>query len=177
MNYRNLLTGFCIFIFFIYFFDGNENQVVKEDEVNLGGVKVNTPPCLRMYDAIHKYSTIYKIPKKYAFGIALKETGYKGPFHWKYNPSQTSYVGAIGPMQIMPSTANMTWKHVVSKTKLMNDIEFNVQTSMKILNTLYNKYKDWKIVFGCYNTGYPMVNQYAIDVYNHVPKWNKKFFK
>ena len=43
--------------------------------------------------------------KRYAYGIAYAETRYKGPFHWNYNPAQTSCVGAEGPMQIMLSTA------------------------------------------------------------------------
>jgi len=51
--------------------------------------------------------------------------------------------------------------------KLKGDIAYNVMTSMKLLRTLYDKYGDWKTVFGAYNTGRPMVNQYALDVYNY----------
>jgi Arc/MetJ-type ribon-helix-helix transcriptional regulator len=54
----------------------------------------------------------------------------------------------------------------ISDKKLMEDIDFNVHTSMKLLRYLYDKYGDWKIVFGCYNTGSPLVNQYALDVYD-----------
>jgi hypothetical protein len=36
---------------------------------------------------------------------------------------------------------------------------------MKLISDLYVKYKDWKIVFGAYNTGSPIVNKYARDVY------------
>jgi len=55
----------------------------------------------------------------------------------------------------------------ISKKKLMNNIEFNVETSMKLLNKLYEKHNDWKLVFGCYNTGKPCVNGYAIKVYEY----------
>jgi hypothetical protein len=80
-------------------------------------------------------------------------------------------------MQIMPSTADLVWKSQISKSVLMNNIEFNVHTSMKLLRKLHDRYEDWKIVFGCYNTGRPMVNQYAIDVYNHKPNWKLKVTK
>jgi hypothetical protein len=40
---------------------------------------------------------------------------------------------------------------------------------MKLLRKLYDKYKNWKIVFGCYNTGRPCVNDYAERVYNFKP--------
>jgi len=120
-----------------------------------------------MYESIERYSEKYRIPKRFAYGIAYKETGYGGPFDWDYDHRRTSPVGALGPMQIMPGTAKMMWKgEKISGNKLKNDIDFNVQTSMKLLRHLYDKYKDWKIVFGCYNTGHPLVNQYAIDVYN-----------
>lgn len=128
---------------------------------------MNLPPCIEMHNCIEKYSKKYDIPKRYAYGVAFKETRYQGAFHWNYNPKQTSCVGAVGPMQIMYTTAQMMWKdRKFTKVDLKDNIDFNVETSMKLLRHLYDRYKDWKIVFGCYNTGKPMVNQYAIDVYN-----------
>jgi hypothetical protein len=176
MNYRNLYYAFVIFVLSVTVLYEVETIVkTKRKSIELPMDKINSsaPPCLRMYDAIIKYSNQYAIPKRYAFGIASIETGYRGPFHWKYKHTQTSCVGAIGPMQIMPSTGRLMWKGIdISNTRLMNDIDFNVHTSMKLLRRLYDKYKDWKIVFGCYNTGRPMINNYAINVYNHKIHWN-----
>jgi soluble lytic murein transglycosylase-like protein len=125
-----------------------------------------------MYFNIEKFAEKYNIPKRYAYGIAYAETRYEGPFHWKYRPAQTSHAGAVGPMQIMPTTADMMWpKKKVSRDRLKRDIAFNVETSMKLLRRLHDKYGDWKIVFGCYNTGRPMVNGYAEMVYRHQPNW------
>jgi soluble lytic murein transglycosylase-like protein len=68
----------------------------------------------------------------------------------------------------MYSTAKEVWPgKKFTKEKLKNDIDFNVETSMKILKKLHNRYGDWKIVFGYYNTGRPRVNSYALSVYNH----------
>lgn len=130
-------------------------------------VQMEIPPCVEMHNCIEKYSEKYGIPKKYAYGVAWKETRYRGAFHWGYNPGQISCVGAVGPMQVMYSTAQMMWKErSFTKDELKNNIDFNVETSMKLLRHLHDVYGDWKIVFGCYNTGRPLVNQYALDVYN-----------
>ena len=99
------------------------------------------------------------------------ETGDKGPFHWKYKNTQISPTGALGPMQVLKSTARWVNKDQVSKEILLNDVKYNIMTSMKYLRMLHNQYKNWKIVFGYYNTGYPRVNSYAERVYNHKIDW------
>jgi soluble lytic murein transglycosylase-like protein len=134
-------------------------------------IKSTDPPCLQMYFYIEKYSEEFDIPKSFAYGIAFYETRYEGPFHWKYDPARTSSVGALGPMQIMPATSRLINKETVSTEKLKTDIAYNIRTSMKLLRRLYDKYQDWKIVFGAYNTGRPMINGYAINVYNYKPNW------
>ena len=176
MNYRNLFGAFAIFIVLVYSFFYTRKYQAKEP-VNLVCVPVDkinqkAPPCLQMYDAIIKYSEEYQIPKRYAFGIAWCETRYGGPFDWDYDHKKISSAGAIGPMQIMPATARGHWKDTTFTNKdLKDDIDFNVHTSMKVLRKLYNKFGDWKIVFGCYNTGRPMVNDYAVRVYNFKINW------
>ena len=125
------------------------------------GDEIVLPPSMIMYESIEKYSDMYRIPKYIAYNVAYMETKYRGPFHWKYNSKLESYSGAIGPMQIMPSTANSVKKQKVSRFDLMNNIELNVEISMKLLSILYKKYNDWAIVCGAYNTGRPIVNGYA----------------
>ena len=102
---------------------------------------------------------------------AKAETGYNGPFHWKYNPYQTSSSGAEGPMQILLSTARYLNSDNVSRIQLRTDLKYNIRTSMGYLRRLYNRYKSWPIVFGYYNTGYPRVNDYALKVVNHKLNW------
>jgi soluble lytic murein transglycosylase-like protein len=129
------------------------------------------PPCLEVYYRIKEYADSFDIPLRYAFGIAYAETRYEGPFQWKYNPAQTSCVGAVGPMQVMPSTARWINKDQVSSEYLRTNIRYNVYTSMKLLRKLYNLRGDWKLVFGEYNTGRPCVNDYANRVYHHQINW------
>lgn len=176
MNYRNLFGAFAIFFLIVYFgfYSHSKKAKIESQRICLPMDKINSsaPPCLQMYDAIIKYSAQYNIPRKYAFGIAWCETRYGGPFDWEYDHRKISSAGAIGPMQIMPSTGRNNWKDsTFTNEKLKNDIDFNVHTSMKVLRKLHDKYGDWKIVFGCYNTGRPMINDYALRVYNHKINW------
>lgn len=133
---------------------------------------VTNPISLDMYFAIQKWAAHYDIPLRYAYGIAAVETGYQGPFSWNYDHRQTSCVGALGPMQIMPTTATYINKSHVSNEVLKNNIDYNVQTSMRLLRHLYDLRHSWLLVFGEYNTGRPMINDYAIKVANYQPNWN-----
>jgi soluble lytic murein transglycosylase-like protein len=128
-------------------------------------------PSIQMYFAIKKYAKEYNIPEEYGFGIAFVETGYKGPLHFDYDHKQTSSAGALGPMQVMPNTAKLINGTKPTNEKLKSDIDYNVKTSMKLLRHLKDKYGDWLIVFGCYNTGKPIINSYARKVFNKQYSW------
>lgn len=135
--------------------------------------KTITPPSIQMYRNIEKYADSFNIPKRYAYGIAYRETRYNGPFHWKYNHAQTSSAStpAVGPMQVKVNTARHVNHDEVNEDRLRNDIEYNVMTSMKLLRKLKNKHGDWKRTFGAYHTGGPCVDNYALEVYNHKINW------
>lgn len=60
----------------------------------------------------------------------------------------------------MPTTSRSI-NGELSKTKLKLDLEYNISTSVKLLRKLYEKWGDWEIVCGCYNTGKPIINEYA----------------
>jgi soluble lytic murein transglycosylase-like protein len=171
ITYLVLCTG--IFIVF-----GLMSNVTTSDESIFTGSSDNStiqsPTSMRMYELIEKYSTEYNIPRYIAYNVAYMETRYLGPFHWNYNPYQESFAGAVGPMQIMPSTSDYINKVNYGKKRLTNDMELNIETSMKLLNRLYSRYKNWAIVCGCYNTGRPLVNDYArycSSNYNFKNKW------
>ena len=166
-----LATGIILLIFVASFMETDETIKVDNGIRRIYQIRKTDPPCLQVYESIEKYSDSFNIPKRYAYGVANIETSYKGPFHWKYRHSQVSSAGAVGPMQVMVSTARWINKDDVSQNKLMNDIEYNVYTSMKLLRILYDKRKDWKLVFGEYNTGRPCVNGYAEKVYRYQLDW------
>ena len=62
----------------------------SKDPVKTGDVRIPdridkaSPPSLQMYKYIKAYADTFDIPIRYAFGVANTETGYRGPFHWRY---------------------------------------------------------------------------------------------
>lgn len=166
MNVKKIFLFSCFTLSMIVIFSSfiamskKEKTDPKIEMAKMGGTPTS-PTSLEMYELIDKYSDKYEIPKHIAFNVAFLETRYCGPFDWKYKPSQTSSAGAVGPMQIMPTTANDVHHRKVSVKKLKTNIKFNIQTSMKLLHTLHNRYGNWSIVCGYYNTGHPKVNNYA----------------
>jgi soluble lytic murein transglycosylase-like protein len=146
-----------------------ENPVEDSITLSPGPIESTQPPCIQMYNAIHKHAKEEGIPLKYAFGIANTETGYKGPFHWEYNPGLISSAGAVGPMQIMYQYAHPYADYEFTREELRTNIDLNVMISMRMLKKLKKKHGDWKLAFGAYNTGRPCINGYAEKVYNYVP--------
>ena len=154
-------------------------KVEAKKEVNLdklGSSYLNYPTPLKMYELIDHYSDVYDIPKHIAFNVAYLETKYKGPFDWKYKPNLSSSAGAVGPMQVMPATATYIQNKKISKDNLKNNVELNIQTSMKLLHKLHKQYSNWKLVCGAYNTGRPIVNSYAtfcVNNKNYRSNWTR----
>jgi soluble lytic murein transglycosylase-like protein len=132
---------------------------------------INSPASVQVYFYIKKYAEEYAVPEQYAFAIAYQETRYAGPLDLDYEYKKTSSAGAVGPMQVMPSTANLIYGQQISKYKLIHDINLNIKTSMILLRKLHDRYKDWGIAFGAYNTGRPCVNGYARKILSRSYIW------
>lgn len=161
------------FIISLILYNNLKINIEDNDTTHLGDVSIEAPPSILLFNYINQYSKEYNIPKNIAFGVAHKETGYNGPFHWEYNPKQSSYANAYGAMQIQVPTANMFSKKKLTKADLLNDLELNVKLSMEILRYLKNKYGSWELALGAYNTGKPIINQYAQQIVQF--KYNNKF--
>jgi soluble lytic murein transglycosylase-like protein len=172
MLVNSIKIGLVVGAFATATFAVTEPEVEATQEVRVpDSIDQGSPPCIQMYKYIKAYADTFNIPIQYAFGVAYAETRYQGPFHWKYNPAQTSCTGAEGPMQVLLSTARYVNKDLVSRERLRTDIKYNVRTSMKLVHKLHKRYGDWLIVFGYYNTGYPRVNDYARKVVNFKIDW------
>jgi len=144
-----------------------------ETHVKRKQININTPPCLQIYYSVKKYCEIYNIPEDYMFSLLYQESRYQGPMHWNYKVNHVSEMNALGPAQILLSTARGINKDTVSAKRLQNDIDYNIKTSCKFLRRLKDKYNDWKIVFGYYNTGQLLINQYALNIINKNYNWIK----
>lgn len=162
---ENSIRSFYVILLFAvsiscYFLNGIvEDQAQIETEQNY---ESTAPTAIEMYQLLEKYAEQYNIPKHIVYNIAYLESRYKGPFDWSYEPSLESFAGAVGPMQVMVSTAQFINHKSITKNRLKNDIETNIKTSMKLLRRLHDMYGNWTLVCGAYNTGRPIVNDYAI---------------
>jgi soluble lytic murein transglycosylase-like protein len=117
---------------------------------------------LQMYESIEHWSDSFNVPKYVAYNVAYQETGYRGPFHFNYNPYQTSSAGAVGPMQIITIYAHTYAGRHLSEKELKTNIDLNIKISMQMLRVWYNIYKDWELAAGAYNSGQPIRNNYAV---------------
>lgn len=141
----------------------NEIKILKKsNKINL--IKLSSPP-VQVYHAINKYAPLHDIPYKIAFGVALQETGYKGPLHIGYTYRQTSPAGAEGAMQFMPTTIRwFTGNDKLTRKQIRRNVEMNVKESMRYLRYIHDKYNNWKITLGYYNSGWPKINDYALAI-------------
>ncbi len=145
-----------------------------EDELYQMGSDSNSPTSIFMYHLLEKKSKEYDIPKHILYNVAYLETGYRGPFHWNYNPYRTSVAGAQGPMQIITRWSHKYAGRRLSSKELREDLELNVTISCKMLTKLKRMYNRWDLALGFYNTGHPMVNHYArytSNNLNYKSKW------
>jgi len=161
-----------ILLIFILYFKNDLSFNNLKDKKKSTITSINTtdiaPPSLRVYYAIKKYSKLYNIPEKIAFGIARNETSFKNPMNFNYNHIQISSANARGTMQVQYKTAKYVEPNKeFTKEDLLKNIDLNVNISLKYLRQLYNRYKNWNIALGYYNTGHPIINNYATSITNN----------
>ena len=73
-----------------------------------------------------------------------------------FNPAAESKKGAIGLMQIMPSTGKWIYENYYGEEfdeKMLYDAEINIKIGVKYLSYLFEKYDDKVTVLACYNAG------------------------
>lgn len=164
-------SGILLICLFVTYFglqiDKIRSNIFIEPTNYDGDLIKDAPLPLKMFYLLETYSEKYNIPKHIAYNIAYHETRYRGPFDWTYKHNLESFAGAVGPMQVMVRTASFINDSTVSKTDLKNDVELNIMSSMKLLSYLHKRYGDWKIVCGYYNTGRPIINDYAVFCANN----------
>ena len=184
------LTLTLLFIFTFAFFTGqtnvNADSIAKAKPTTFSDVTEDTetfsvvealepyikiaPPSVQVYYYTKIYCEEFDVPETVAFGVVKLETAYKGPDKHDYNPSQTSSANARGPYQLLLSTAKDMYvilglgpRHELTSEMLLTDVELNVKLGIRYLKWVHdNVSRNWTIVCGFYNSGYPIVNGYAM---------------
>lgn len=113
---------------------------------------------------IDKYSEKYNIDKNLVKAVVKQESG--------FNPRAVSHAGAMGLMQLMPSTA----KGLGVRNPF--DAEQNIAGGTKYLKNLINKYDSVKLGLAAYNAGSGAVNKYGgVPPYRETQNYVNKIMK
>ena len=142
----------------LMYYNVNQRLDYFEERLDLADGTIS----LQMYESIEHWSDSFNIPKHIAYNVAWLETRYQGPFHFDYNPYQTSSAGAVGPMQIITRWARPYVRKRLSEKELKTNIDLNVKISMQMLRKWYSIHHDWTLACGAYNSGSPIRNNYAV---------------
>ena len=108
---------------------------------------------------IEKYSAEYDIPEEIIFSVIKVESGFRA--------SVTSPVGAMGLMQMMPTTFEwLTGDYHLGEnlpTVSLYDPEVNIRYGTYYLRYLKDKFGDWNTVLAAYNAGEGTVSKWLAD--------------
>jgi membrane-bound lytic murein transglycosylase D len=82
-----------------------------------------------------------------------KELKYLAVIESQLHTNAVSWVGAVGPWQLMPETARLLGLKVSRKTDERTNYIKSTHAASKYLNELYNIFGDWLLVIAAYNGG------------------------
>lgn len=125
-----------------------EGGEVDEDEGDDGGV-VDMPTRFNLNDAIPEVARRHNLDPAELYGIVKAESN--------GDPNAVSPKGAIGLMQLLPSTAR---KYGMTAADLRNP-EQNLEAGASYLDDLYNRFGSPRLVHAAYNAGPGAVNKYG----------------
>ena len=110
-------------------------------------------------EIIEIYSEEYGVPKHLIFSVIKVESG--------FDPYAESSAGAVGLMQMMPST--FEWltsaEHLGENLSVsrLTDPEVSIRYGTYYLRYLYQKFGNWDVVLAAYNGGEGNVTQWLED--------------
>lgn len=106
---------------------------------------------------VEEYAAAYAVPESVIYAVIRSESS--------FDASAVSSAGAIGLMQLMPST----YEWICSLTgeacehRLLYDPETNIRCGTYLLSILYSEYGVWETVYAAYNAGMGNVNEWLAD--------------
>ncbi len=139
-----------------YFGDKNEyvNEFVRKylelHNKTLGSVQSNSPTPFSLIDGVLEKKNL---PKELKY-LAVIESA--------LNHNAVSHAGAVGPWQLMETTARMMGLSVNRRHDDRRDWDKSTSAATKYLELLYSQLNDWLLVIAAYNSG-PTPVQRAIE--------------
>lgn len=107
---------------------------------------------------VSEMSNKYDVPETIIYAVIKIESN--------FDPTAISSAGAIGLMQIMPSTFEWLTTDVLKENlppESINNPDINIKYGVAMLSRLYKYYGNWETVFAAYNAGMGNVNKWLDD--------------
>ena len=96
---------------------------------------------------VEKYAEEYKVPEAVCYSVIKCES--------KFDQTAVSSAGAVGLMQIMPSTFEYLCRLLDEEHEsgLLYSPETNIRFGIFYLSVLYERFDNWECAFAAYNAG------------------------
>lgn len=107
---------------------------------------------------IEKYSKEYGVSEEMIYAVIKTESG--------FDSSAVSNKGAVGLMQMMPSTFEWLTADILRENLdrgMLYDPETNIKYGTYYLSRLYNRFGDWDTAIAAYNGGEGNISEWLDD--------------
>lgn len=107
---------------------------------------------------VTKYAEQYDVPVNLVYAVIRTESS--------FDPEAVSSAGAVGLMQMMPSTFRWLTDDMLGESladEMLYDPETNVRYGVYYLRRLYDRYGDWTTACAAYNAGSGRVDGWLKD--------------
>ena len=108
-------------------------------------------------ELVDAYSKEFSVPQNIIYAVMRVES--------VFDPDALSYAGAMGLMQLVPSTFEWlcTFTGENADPVRLYDPETSIKYGTMFLSRLYKQYGDWTLVHAAYNAGQGNVNKWLKD--------------
>lgn len=112
---------------------------------------------MKYEEFVEKYAAEYDVPTPVIYAVIYSES--------HFDPAAVSHAGAIGLMQMMPTT----YEWLCTKTgdfceeRLLYNPETNIRYGTYLLSILHDRYGNWETAYAAYNAGIARVDGWLED--------------